>query len=459
MVLETLAVVGLVGNIFQFIDFASKLFITAVKVYQSQDGATCEAETDKDIARSLQQSCTDLEMGIDGIRRNELAMQTTRTSLVTLAANCKTAAEEMIIALDSVRSNKPGSKWKSLKAALVTTLKEKEVDAMRRSLDTYRSQLALELQMLQGAKLCRGAWKDVIDRLEDGNKHIARQLGIYFVEIISEIKIAQEQLKQQYESIVSQEVVTPVIPAKPEGFQEATLLRSPGLVPMVQKEAIDLCSDMAVLNSLRFDQMGFRHSKIPEAHPETFSWMFSKHFEPWLTIPEKIYWVSGKPGSGKSTLIKYLADNERTSISLCHWSGPKTRLVITSYFFWINGSELQRSQQGLLRTLLFEILQQCPALIKPVALEVWKDVQNTITSRSVDYQIVWSQKMLLGAFEQLSTLDQVDTAFCMFIDGLDEYKGNHGDLIKTISFLERRNVKMCIASRPWNIFKDAYGHK
>ncbi|KAL5381575.1 hypothetical protein DPSP01_007027 [Paraphaeosphaeria sporulosa] len=453
MVLETLAAVGLAGNIFQFIDFTGKLFNTAVKIYQSQDGATREAESDEDIAWSLQQSCEKLNAGINSIQENKLATQTTRTSLVTLATNCKAAAEEMIVALEALKSKKPGSKWKSLKAALATAWKESDLEAMRRKLDTYRSQLVLELQILQG-----GAWKDVMDRLEDGNKNIARQMGTHFVETISEIKVAQQQLKLQFEATVSQKVTTPVVPEKPEVIQ-AAMSQSPEFVPMVQKEAIDLCSDKAVLSSLRFDQMRFRHSKIPQAHQNTFSWMYSKCFEPWLESSEKVYWISGKPGSGKSTLVKYLVDNDQTPISLRQWAGPDTRLVITSYFFWVNGSELQRSQEGLLRTLLFEILQEFPALIKLVAPEAWNDVQTAMIGRSADVEIVWSQRALLAAFERLSKMGQVATAFCMFIDGLDEYRGDQDDLIKTISFLECLNVKLCIASRPWNIFKDAYGNK
>ena len=40
--METLAVIGLVGNIVQFVDFGSKLISKSVQLYQSSDGVLTE---------------------------------------------------------------------------------------------------------------------------------------------------------------------------------------------------------------------------------------------------------------------------------------------------------------------------------------------------------------------------------------------------------------------------------
>jgi hypothetical protein len=121
----------------------------------------------------------------------------------------------------------------------------------------------------------------------------------------------------------------------------------------------DIAARLALLKTLPFEQMHFRHAKIREAHPATCDWVFSQKFQIWLRSREPVHWISGKPGSGKSTLMKYLADHHDTPEYLRQWSGT-SRLVIASYFFWINGTGLQRLIERLLRVLLYEILRQCP---------------------------------------------------------------------------------------------------
>ena len=54
----------------------------------------------------------------------------------------------------------------------------------------------------------------------------------------------------------------------------------------------------------------------------------------------------------------------------------------------------------------------------------------------------------------------ISAKICIFIDGLDEFEGDYGarvaviDMIITIS--QSPNVKICVSSRPWLIFEDAF---
>jgi hypothetical protein len=49
--------------------------------------------------------------------------------------------------------------------------------------------------------------------------------------------------------------------------------------------------------------------------------------------------------------------------------------------------------------------------------------------------------------------------FCFFVDGIDEYSGDHSEMIRLLQdFSKMRNVKLCLSSRPWNIFEDAFGN-
>jgi len=224
----------------------------------------------------------------------------------------------------------------------------------------------------------------------------------------------------------------------------------------MEKDGTKIITSLALLESLTFDRMDYRHSKIHDAHPSTFIWMFSNKFKQWLQSPEPIFWLSGKPGSGKSTLMKYLVDNPETPTMLRQWSGQNVQ-VIASYFFWINGTAMQRSQEGLLQSLLYELLRKCPELIEPTLPDAFK---ATILMNSDHKQPnhTWNRSDLLDAFKRLTQLELSGTKFCLFLDGLDEYEGDHDELIDLIRDLTKLEIKLCVASRPWNVFEDAFGN-
>ncbi|KAJ3960870.1 hypothetical protein N0V92_002491 [Colletotrichum tropicale] len=116
-----------------------------------------------------------------------------------------------------------------------------------------------------------------------------------------------------------------------------------------------------LLDSLYFPQEVDRFHDIKPAHKGTFDWIYSKprsgatkatwaNFQSWLQHDSGIYWVSGKAGSGKSTLMKMVSNDERTRRRLLDWSAG-SRLLILSFYFWNPGTPLQKSLAGLLRNL------------------------------------------------------------------------------------------------------------
>jgi hypothetical protein len=225
--------------------------------------------------------------------------------------------------------------------------------------------------------------------------------------------------------------------------------------------------DQEILRSLQFESMRIRQSNISNAHSKTFDWIFrsspahpnhvQNHFLRWLHSCNGIFWVSGKPGSGKSTLMKYLCDHERTKAALQSWSGTQT-LIAASFFFWNAGTEMQKSQQGLLQSLLYEVLRQCPSLIAMAVPARWNDVHSQ--QSPLYHSEAWTREELMGAFERLIHLKFTSAKFCFFVDGLDEYEGDHREIVAILNkFATSADIKVCLSSRPWNVFEEAYGQK
>lgn len=233
----------------------------------------------------------------------------------------------------------------------------------------------------------------------------------------------------------------------------------------------DIARDHRILESLRFERQPERHKLIPKAHRKTFSWILdpsntdteASKLRRWLLQADKsIFWVSGKPGSGKSTLMKFVADHEETKKALSTWA-KGVKLITASHYFWWSGTALQKSQEGLLRTLLYSILQQCPDLVRKVCEEKWIIDSNiaSFTDSEPSESDPWTLEELHSAFNAIAEYPDLKVKFCFFIDGLDEYKGDHKEICDTFLGLVTANpaIKICLSSRPWNVFKQAFGNK
>ncbi len=136
-------------------------------------------------------------------------------------------------------------------------------------------------------------------------------------------------------------------------------------VTLSEDDKKDLLTE-ALLGSLYFEVISDRLQEIPEAHRQTFNWIFQdpketkgswSSFKDWLMDGSGIYWVKGKAGSGKSTLMKFLVEDKRTKMLLLDESRPVT---VANFFFWNAGGDLQKSKAGLLRSLLHQCLEQQP---------------------------------------------------------------------------------------------------
>jgi hypothetical protein len=118
--------------------------------------------------------------------------------------------------------------------------------------------------------------------------------------------------------------------------------------------------------------------------------------------------------------------------------------------------ELQMTRVGLLRILLYQIVAQRPDILPTIVPKQWESL--CLFDHRITHWLMQDLHDIL--FRAVKTLSN-DSKVCFFIDGLDEFNGSHEDLISMVKNLigDYGHVKVCVASRPWNIFQAAFGQK
>ncbi|KAL5355000.1 hypothetical protein BJX96DRAFT_161480 [Aspergillus floccosus] len=116
-----------------------------------------------------------------------------------------------------------------------------------------------------------------------------------------------------------------------------------------------------LLDSLRFEQIDHRKMDIKKALTKTCQWLLSHpSYEEWLdparlTQHHGFLWISGKPGAGKSTMMKFAYGRMRTK-------ARSKNAVTASFFFNARGEHLEKSIAGMYRSLLLQLLEGYPDL-------------------------------------------------------------------------------------------------
>ncbi|KAF5671313.1 hypothetical protein FDENT_10953 [Fusarium denticulatum] len=161
-------------------------------------------------------------------------------------------------------------------------------------------------------------------------------------------------------------------------------------------------------------------------------------FKQWLTTSHPLFCIQGKPGSGKSTLSKFIIDNPNTKSLLTQWNPQPT---ILSHFLWKIGAATQNSIKGLLCSLIYQLL----ASDRPLQEQVMAHQIRT----SYKYYDDWSSRDLKNVFRYVAETQHYQ--IFIFIDGMDEIGHSDGvpNLIQVIEeLLSFPQIKICVSSRP-----------
>ncbi|KKA23702.1 kinesin light chain 1, partial [Rasamsonia emersonii CBS 393.64] len=136
--MDPLSVVGLVGNIVQFVDFTGKLISKSVFLYHSGKGVLPENIDIETATKHLVLLNTKLK---------DAATSTGSRELQRLCTSCGDVADELLAAVDKVKVKGEPGKWKSVQKALRSVWSKDDIEGLEKRLARFREELNLHIAL------------------------------------------------------------------------------------------------------------------------------------------------------------------------------------------------------------------------------------------------------------------------------------------------------------------------
>lgn len=202
---------------------------------------------------------------------------------------------------------------------------------------------------------------------------------------------------------------------------------------------------------LTFDHIDRHQSSVKKNHFRTCTWILGhEDYLRWLDeeyVGDHLgfFWIKGKPGVGKSTLMNFLAKHSHRDESS----------ITISFFFNARGDHLERSTVGMYRSVLYQLLGAVPELLTIFDSRAHKfeldAIHDAVMSRRTD--VAWSLELLQSLLSiTLSSLG--NRRLVLFIDALDECQDD--EITEMVDFFQELGedamslsleLRICFSSR------------
>lgn len=435
----------------QFVEFGSKILKLCAEIRENAKGTTeanAEIESSTQRLQEIQRLLKPVEVTEDVPEQDVQAIEDARRE-------CEEAAIELLQLLQDLKPSRRRWFGDDAKAAYRAHRAQKKIEALQQKLERRNERLQSALTVTTRIRLLRllEAQENITDLIQHNlipkvqEMHTESETSHSLTH--KEISLARTDTISAHHALDAK-LTTTALNQEASGKQIEGRLEE-ARITAVQKDFLD---------SLAFPDMTSRHQSISPPATGTFEWIFSDEtlsddennsvkselrgkFRRWLIGNKKVFWISGKPGSGKSSLVSFIENHSLLHESLKQWSGTRT-LTVLNFFFWRAGSDLQKSIPGLLRSLLHQILKRNPSMIDRLCSD------DSFLKHSE-----WTQTRLLKVLRKaLSLYEHGNDCVFFLIDGLDELEGNHLELLDVVLDIQlMSNAKLCVSSRPEPAFQ------
>ncbi|KAI0199401.1 hypothetical protein F4808DRAFT_471683 [Astrocystis sublimbata] len=453
--MDPIATLGIVAAVCQFLQFSSGLMKETAGIYHRLEDKSDDHRALEGIYQTLEQVNSRLETG-DPSDSYGVSLQKGELSLI--AEGCKSDCARLISLLSKLKLGQSRSRlWASFRLALKEALAQHEIKKLKERIAERQSLMILQVVRLSRASV--GAIDDKLEVLIAETQSCHLSLRQNASKLKTELTSVQSNISK-LQSVQSRQL-------QPDTKLDEIALHLQDL--SIRTKALVMLKK--IIYSLDFEHNAARRDNIVDAHKRTFAWAlkrrdrwpegFSDESPPagtgnilqWLESENDLFWISGKPGSGKSTLMKFIAGHNSTRSALSKWATPDCQVILASHYFWIAGTPIQKSLQGLWQSILYEFFTQRPQIIPIICPDRW-----TLDDDEAEKH-PWTKQELCDCLRRLGDQSNLGVKFCAFIDGLDEYEGHHLEMAQTLSQLSRSpHLKLCVSSRPWNVFEELFGN-
>lgn len=327
-----------------------------------------------------------------GLQRHlavEASSSPAEKGLQELCKGCGNVTDQLIEVIKCLRAQGLHTGWNSFRQALKSLWKEDQIKALSIRLDRYRNQIDTTLLVS-----LRENMTSIQVQLTAEKSTVVQHHGSSLHELHTSIKSIEQWQTNVFERLMSSSW-------EPRNQLDVETLSTQ--LSATAEQQRDGALKLRILENLRYASIEDRLERIPIAYSKTFDWIFLEdepvadlglpkptsegedvenvsegendhpwdNFVHWLRSDEDLYWITGKPGSGKSTLVKYLYADPRARQHLQTWRG-ESDLTVAGFFFWNSGTSMQMSERGLIQTLLFQAISDRPELIPTLFPDRWR---------------------------------------------------------------------------------------
>lgn len=499
--MDPISAAGFASSIITFIDFSCKLVRGSIDSYHQAAGASSDNAQISSVVNDLKHATEAMALPPQQHGQAQSATGAHEKELRKLALECNAISKDLITVLEGLERKEGNKTWRSVEAAWKTLRKSKDVAAIEQRLSIYRVQILLRLNLILIEN--QNSVKAQLDDMKRGDSRL-------FSRSFDELSRVQQAIQNLESKLVAEASHSITIGSPGDSSLDEVRAQLTHVVHELEAVPKRASPDLHVLNRLHFGTIDSRVDGVHDAAFGTFSWLidgfatesgtpggdedldvddssndaaekesnkasptvsldmdarsrYHEQLRAWLQSGTGTFHVCGKAGSGKSTLMKLLCQSPTVKGRLGDWAGDK-QLVLASFFFWNPGDVHQKSLEGLYRSLLFEVLRQCPRLTRVAFPGHWTashDAQVNFGGVAWD-RVPFRLPELRQAMRNLIESDSSFSAhrFCFFIDGLDEFQGDsidHWELARQLRrWADNPDVKICASSRPHQEFLDVF---